>query len=141
MDEYELRSWANSFTFSEWDHFIEVAETCNFLQPKEIKLIRNVASSLESSRWPSAKQLQWAQSIIEKIQIYEAADTTIYKVCNTHYLIKPYFIYNYSNIFKSTICNQGEDSNKTQYVREDNNKKFWDFYYFNDKSSKNINPF
>ena len=70
---------------------------------------------------------------IEKIQIYEAADTTIYKVCNTHYLIKPYFIYNYSNIFKSTICNQGGDSNKTQYVREDNNKKFWDCYYFNDK--------
>jgi len=71
MDEHQLRSWAGSISFSQWDYFVEVAENSDFLQFNEVKLIRDIARSMEAGRWPSAKQLNWAQSIVEKIEIHE----------------------------------------------------------------------
>lgn len=67
--------------------------------------------------------------IIHCRNIFDAADSYIYKNCNTYCLTKPYFSYQYSNIIKSNVHNQGENSNQTIYAREDNNKRFWDNYY------------
>lgn len=63
------------------------------------------------------------------INKFNTADISIYKACNTYNTSKPYFTYNYSTTFKSTVCNQGENSKNTQYTREDKNKQFWDKYY------------
>lgn len=67
------------------------------------------------------------------INKFNTADISIYKACNTYHTLKPYFTYNYSTTFKSTVCNQCENSKNTQYSREDKNKQFWDKYY-NDNS-------
>tara|TARA_X000001036_G_C20676826_1_gene804500 strand:+ start:119 stop:811 length:693 start_codon:yes stop_codon:yes gene_type:complete len=56
-------------------------------------------------------------------------DNYIYKNCRTYCVTKPYFSYQFSNIFTSNVHNQGENSNKTAYKREDENKQFWDNYY------------
>lgn len=56
-------------------------------------------------------------------------DNYIYKNCTTYCITKPYFSYRFSNIFTSSVHNQGENSNQTIYKREDENKKFWDDYY------------
>ena len=61
--------------------------------------------------------------------IYKQADYYLYDNINTYYLTKPYFTYNYSKIFYSSVHNMGEESKQTNYKREDENKKFWDNYY------------
>lgn len=71
------------------------------------------------------------QKIINSNIFFKQADYFIYENVNSYYLTKPYFSYNYSNKFISTVHNMGDESNKTIYSREDNNKKFWDNYYFN----------
>jgi GR25 family glycosyltransferase involved in LPS biosynthesis len=57
------------------------------------------------------------------------SDTYLYKYCKTYCITKPYFSYQFSNIFKSSVHNQGANSNQTIYKREDENKRFWDNYY------------
>ena len=56
-------------------------------------------------------------------------DNYIYKKCITYCVTKPYFSYHFSKMFSSSVHNQGENSNKTAYKREDDNKRFWDNYY------------
>lgn len=60
---------------------------------------------------------------------YKQADYYLYDSINIYYLTKPYFTYNYSTIFTSSVHNMGDDSKHTYYKREDENKKFWDNYY------------
>lgn len=67
--------------------------------------------------------------LIKLENMYKQSDYYLYENVNTYYLTKPYFTYNYSNVFESSIHNLGEGSNKTNYRREDENKKFWDNYY------------
>ena len=67
---------------------------------------------------------------LNKDNYYNEADKYLYKNCNCYYKIKPYFTYNYSKDFNSNIHNINEQSNSTNYKREDENKKFWDNYYF-----------
>jgi GR25 family glycosyltransferase involved in LPS biosynthesis len=62
---------------------------------------------------------------------YKQADYHLYDSINTYYLTKPYFTYNYSKIFSSSVHNMGEESKQTNYKREDENKKFWDDYHKN----------
>jgi GR25 family glycosyltransferase involved in LPS biosynthesis len=63
--------------------------------------------------------------------IFKQADYYLYDSINTYYLTKPYFTYNYSKIFSSSVHNMGNESKETNYKREDENKKFWDNYYKN----------
>lgn len=69
--------------------------------------------------------------LINLNNIYKQADYYLYDSINTYYLTKPYFTYNYSKVFNSSIHNMGDESKKTNYKREDENKKFWDDYYKN----------
>ena len=62
---------------------------------------------------------------------YKQADYYLYDNINTYYLTKPYFTYNYSKVFNSSVHNMGDESKQTNYKREDENKKFWDDYYKN----------
>lgn len=66
-----------------------------------------------------------------KNNIFSQADYFLYENINSYYLTKPYFTYNFSSQYKSTIHNMGEESKSTLYKREDENKKFWDDFYKN----------
>ena len=66
------------------------------------------------------------------------ADYFIYENYKTYHTTKPYFTYNYSKEMGSCVHNQGLGSKKTQYKREDENKRFWDLFYFKDSGIKDI---
>lgn len=70
------------------------------------------------------------EHLLESTNRYSPADNYLYSDANnTYYLTKPYFTYYYSNVFSSSVHNQGENSNQTNYKREDKSKRFWDDYY------------
>jgi len=62
---------------------------------------------------------------------YTPADYYLYENYsrNTYFLTKPYFSYQFSNIFTSSVHDQDTEYNKTAYKRVDQSKQFWDNYY------------
>lgn len=120
--------------FPEWEAL--QLSVCNrsdkdILQSKDKCYIRSKYKNGTTCYLLNKKAIQ--KKIILKNIVIQKSELTIFnQIFKTFHITKPYFTYNFTNLFGSTIYSKKNQSNIIRYKKKDTSKKFWDNFYINE---------